>query len=169
LAGSTTTSSSYLQPALLGGLVTGVLSALPIVGAANACCCLWVVSGGLLAAYLLQQDRQQPITAGDGAIVGLLAGISGSIIQFVLSIPIGIMVGPVERQILERLRELSGATVSSAPFGMDGAGTVGVVILRIIVFFFTLIVGTVVSTLAGLVGAALFAKPFPTPQPGGSE
>jgi len=56
-----------------------VLSALPIVGAANACCCLWVVSGGLLAAYLLQQDRQQPITAGDGAIVGLLAGISGAI------------------------------------------------------------------------------------------
>ena len=27
--------SSYLQPALLGGLVTGVLSALPIVGAGN--------------------------------------------------------------------------------------------------------------------------------------
>ena len=33
---------------------------------------------------------------------------------------------------------------------MDGAGLVGVVILRIVVFFFTLIVGSVVSTLAGL-------------------
>jgi len=164
LAGSTTTSSSYFQPALLGGLVTGVLSALPIVGAANACCCLWVVSGGLLAAYLLQQDRQQPITAADGAIVGLLAGISGAIIQFVLSIPIGILVGPVERQILERLREMSGAA-SSASFGMDGAGFVGVVILRIVVFFFTLIVGSVVSTLAGLVGAALFAKTTPDSRP----
>ena len=46
---------------------------------------------------------------------------------------------------------------------------VGVVILRIVVFFFTLIVGSVVSTLAGLVGAALFGKSSPTPQPGGSE
>jgi len=145
--------------------VTGVLSALPIVGAANICCCLWVVSGGLLAAYLLQQNRQEPITAADGAIVGLLAGLVGAIIQFALSIPIGILVGPVERQILERLREMSGAA-SSAPFGVDGAGVVGVVILRLVAFFFTLIVGSVVSTLAGLVGAALFAKPSPTPQPG---
>ena len=146
----------------------GVLSALPIVGAANVCCCLWVVSGGLLATYLLQQNRQLPITAGDGAVVGLLAGIFGAIIQFLLSIPIGILVGPVERQILERLREMSGAA-SSAPFGMDGAGLAGVVILRIVVLFFTLIVGSVVSTLAGLVGAALFAKPSPAPQPGGRE
>jgi len=160
--------SSYLQPALLGGLVTGVLSALPIVGAGNVCCCLWVVSGGLLAAYLLQHNRQHPITAADGAIVGLLAGLIGAIIQFALSIPIGILVGPVERQILERLRELSGAT-SPSPFGMDGAGFVGVVILRIVAFFFTLIVGSVVSTLAGLVGAALFAKSSPAPQPGSSS
>src|SRR5436190_17671629 len=108
----------------------GVLSALPIIGAANVCCCLWVVSGGLLAAYLLQQNLLRPITAGDGAIVGLLAGVFGAIIQFVLSIPIGILIGPVERQILERLRELSGAA-SSAPFAMDGAGFAGVVILRI--------------------------------------
>jgi hypothetical protein len=40
------------QPALFGGLVMGVLSALPIVSAGNWCCCLWVVSGGLVA-----QDR----------------------------------------------------------------------------------------------------------------
>ena len=145
----------------------GVLSALPIVGAANACCCLWVVSGGLLAPYLLQQNRPEPISAGDGAIVGLLAGIIGAIIQFVLSIPIGMLIGPVERQILERLRDLSGAAVPSAPFGTDGLGMVGVAILRIAAFFFTLIVGSIVSTLAGLVGAALFAKPSRTLQPGG--
>ena len=37
------------RSAALGGLFIGVLSALPIVGAANCCCCLWVVSGGALA------------------------------------------------------------------------------------------------------------------------
>jgi len=45
--------SSKLQPALLGGTFLGILSALPIVSAANLCCCLWVVAGGVLAAYLL--------------------------------------------------------------------------------------------------------------------
>ncbi len=49
--------SSKFQPALLGGLVLGVLSALPIVSIGNVCCCLWVISGGVLAAYLLQRNQ----------------------------------------------------------------------------------------------------------------
>ena len=36
------------QPALLGGLFIGVLSALPVVNTANLCCCLWVIVGGVL-------------------------------------------------------------------------------------------------------------------------
>jgi hypothetical protein len=158
--------SSYLQPALLGGLVMGVLSALPIISAGNLCCCLWVITGGLLAAYLLQQNRSGPITAADGAIVGLLAGLIGATCQFVLSIPIGLLVGPVERQLLERLREMSGSGI--AEFNLDrGPGLVGVVLLRLVAFVFTLVVGSIVSTLAGVVGAVLFAKPSPasTPNP----
>ncbi len=33
----------------------GVLSALPFINILNACCCLWVVTGGVVAAYLLQE------------------------------------------------------------------------------------------------------------------
>ena len=39
----------------------GVLSALPLVAAGNLCCCLWVVSGGAIAAYLLQQNQSAPL------------------------------------------------------------------------------------------------------------
>jgi len=38
-----------------------VLSALPLISAGNLCCCLWVISGGLVAAYLLQQNQSTPI------------------------------------------------------------------------------------------------------------
>ena len=41
--------SSRLQPALLGGVVIGVLSALPVINVAN-CCCAWILFGGALAA-----------------------------------------------------------------------------------------------------------------------
>ena len=34
--------ASKLQPALLGGLFIGVLSALPIISAGNCFCCMWV-------------------------------------------------------------------------------------------------------------------------------
>jgi uncharacterized protein YqgC (DUF456 family) len=157
-------SSGYLQPAFLGGLVTGVFSALPVISAGNFCCCLWVICGGLLAAYLLQQNRPEAITAGDGAIVGLLAGIIGAVVSFVLSIPIGLLVGPVEQQMLEQLREIAGSSMPEGRnigFGDGTSGMLGVIALSLVSFFFSLVVGSIVSTVAGVVGAALFGR---TPQ-----
>ena len=151
------TGTGYLAPALMGGLLIGVLSALPIVSAGNLCCCLWVVSGGLLSAYLLQQNRADPITASDGALVGLLAGACGAVIQLLLSIPISLLIGPIERDMLDRLREMSGS-MSPALGNVGGTGVLGVLVLSVLAFFFTLIVGSIVSAVAGVVGAALFAK-----------
>ncbi len=154
----------YLQPALMGGLVSGVLSALPVVSAGNVCCCLWVVAGGLSAAYLLQQNRDTPISTGDGAVVGLLAGVIGAGVQFVLSIPIGLLIGPFEREMVGRLAEMSGSMPPATRQALEtyargsGAGLAGLVLLRIIGLFVTLVIGAVVSTAAGVLGAALFAR-----------
>ena len=48
-----------VQPAVLGGVFIGVLSALPLISAGNCCCCLWVIGGGVVAAYLLQQSQRR--------------------------------------------------------------------------------------------------------------
>ena len=61
--------SGRLQPAFYGGLLIGVLSALPIVSAGNCCCCLWVVAGGMLAVYLRQQNSPYAVTSAEGALV----------------------------------------------------------------------------------------------------
>ena len=71
-----------LRP-LLGGLFIGVLSALPVVSVGN-CCCLWIVGGGVLAAYLDQQNEPRPITAGRGALTGLLAGVIGAFVWLIV-------------------------------------------------------------------------------------
>src|SRR6476469_10315672 len=91
-----------LQPALFGGLFIGVLSALPIINSGN-CCCLWVIGGGVLATYLMQQNHPYPIAAADGALVGLLAGLMGGIIGVLLSIPLEMVMGPVQQRMLQRL------------------------------------------------------------------
>ena len=88
-----------LQPALFGGLFIGVLSALPLV---SACCCLWMIAGGALAVYLMQQNHPYPITAADGALVGLLAGLIGGVVGTFISIPVQMMMGPFQQQLLER-------------------------------------------------------------------
>jgi hypothetical protein len=69
------------QPALLGGVFIGVLSALPVVGSANACCCLWVVAGGVLTVYLQQQSRPGPVEVSEAALGGLIAGAIGAAIN----------------------------------------------------------------------------------------
>jgi len=136
----------------------GVLSALPIVNFGN-CCCLWVLGGGAVAAYLLQQDNAAPINLGDGALVGLLAGVFGAFVILVLSIPLTLILEPMTRQfvtgLLERMENVP-------PEIRDLAMRRGFTALRIAgQFVFWLVVGSIFSTLGGLVGAAIFQKKLP--------
>ena len=160
------TKPSYGQPALIGGVVMGVLSALPLVSAGNVCCCLWVWTGGLVAAYLLQQNQSAPITPADGALVGLLAGLAGAVVQLIVSIPISLIVGPMERAMMQRILDMAGAMPPDVRdaferYGRDGQ-TGGLFLLgRIIAFVALLFIGAIFSTLGGLLGAAIFKKSAP--------
>ena len=68
---------SRFQPALLGGVVIGVLSGLPFVNIGNCCCCLWVVAGGVLTVYLQQQARNPVPLETIGAFRSLGAATGG--------------------------------------------------------------------------------------------
>jgi hypothetical protein len=163
-----TTTSQMTQPALYGGLVMGVLSALPIISAGNLCCCLWVVGGGVVAAYALQQRHAAPITPGDGALVGLMAGIVGAFVSLLLSIPISFLVAPMERQIVQRVLENSGnmppefremmERYSSGDVRVTFAANAVRLVIGLILMLF---LGAIFSTLGGLLGAMIFRKPQP--------
>jgi hypothetical protein len=158
-----------VQPALVGGLVMGVMSALPLINTLNVCCCLWVVSGGLVATYVLQQNQSTPMSAGQGAVVGLLAGLVGAVIVTVISIPISFLVAPVERALADRVLAMSGnlppelrQMLESYGEPRTDVGLVGQFLLRAVGFFIMLMVGAVFSTLGGLLGVALFtSRPAP--------
>jgi hypothetical protein len=157
------TTTSYTQPALVGGLFLGVLSALPIVYLGN-CCCLWILGGGIVAAYVLQQNQVEPIKPGDGAMAGLLAGLLGAVIHFVLSIPIDIIAGPWERAFGQRLLEFANNPQLQDTFqrSLDEASQGGiayVVIRRFGVFLVMLVIAGAFSTVGGVLGALMFKKP----------
>src|SRR6266542_1040356 len=144
----------------------GVLSALPIVSAGNICCCLWVVSGGLVAAYVFQQQHSAPISAADGALVGLLAGIFGAMIHTVVSIPVDIIVGPMQRAMMQRFIDMTGNMPSDMRDMLERISdrrSSGAFFLvgHIVGFMFWLFVGGVFSTLGGLLGSAIFRKQTP--------
>jgi len=153
-----TTRSRFTQPALIGGAVVGVLSALPIVNIGNVCCCLWVVGGGAVAAYVLQQNQATPITPGDGAFAGLLAGLVGAVIFLILSIPITLVMAPMQRVMIERVIESGRLPPEFREIaGSYAGGFIGL----IFGFIFQLVAGAVFATVGGLIGAAIFKKQLP--------
>ena len=157
--------STKTKPALIGGAVMGVLSAIPVLNLGNVCCCLWVISGGMVAAYLLQQEQAEPVTAGDGALVGLFAGLFGTLVTVVLSIPIGLVMAPIQRQFLERMNQNGQMPRGFEDFAASAAvGVIGTVIFAMIF----LVAGVIFSTLGGLLGAAIFKKPA-QPATGGTS
>jgi hypothetical protein len=160
------TTTSYTQPALIGGLVMGVLSALPFVSLGNFCCCLWVVSGGLVAAYVLQANNAAPITPSDGAMVGLLAGIVGAAVHLVLSVPIDLVMAPFERTMAQRILEMTGnAEMRDMVERYSQTGPAGgialIIVKRIVGFVFMAFAGAIFSTVGGVIGSMVVRKADP--------
>jgi len=165
-----TTTNRFVQPAVIGGLVLGVLSALPIVYLGNLCCCLWIISGGAVAAYVLQSNERAPITPADGALAGLLAGLAGAAIHFVLSIPIDIIIGPWERKFGEQLLEMTNNPqmrdiVARSLEQSQNNGIAFIILRRLFVLPLMLLVGSAFSTVGGVLGAMMFKKPALPAQP----
>jgi hypothetical protein len=154
------------QPALLGGLLIGVLSSLPVIKIGNLCCCLWVVSGGLLVAYLQQQRTDAPLEASEAMLGGILAGAIGAAVAFVLdSVFLMILapfIAPFERQLMQQIVD---AVPNMPPEVRDrlqsssGVGTVAAI--RAVTFFIALPIDIVFAMLGALLGLAFFKKKTP--------
>jgi hypothetical protein len=133
--------NNKLKPALLGGLIVGILSAIPIV---NYCCCIWTIGGGVLAAFLYVKSSPTPVSIGEGATVGGLAGVFGGIIYFLLSLPINIFFGMAAME-----EQLTRSGVHLPFSGM---------VLLLVASLLGAIMLAVLTVLGGIIGVAIFEK-----------
>ena len=150
--------SPRAQAILIGGAFIGVLSALPIVSIAN-CCCLWLVGGGAVTAYLIQQGQPEPIGLSDGSVGGFLAGVFGAVVYTIVSIPVQMLTLPMQEEIAEMLRGSADVPpdVVEMVDQLSGAGPVAMVFGFVVI----LLAGMVFSTLGGLLGAVVFRRNRP--------
>ena len=159
-----------LQPALLSGVAIGVLTALPLINIVNLCCCAWVVFGGALAAYLMQQNHPAPIGSGDGAIVGLMAGATGAVIGSLINIPLTMAMGPFSMEMIDRVLQNTQdmppevrAIFEQWRTNMASGAAIGIGFIFSLLF--SLCFYSVFGLLGGLLGAVLFRKNLPPPPP----
>jgi hypothetical protein len=156
-----TASPPKLLPGLLGGLFIGVLSALPLVNLAN-CCCLWVITGGFLAAWVQQQNHELPISIVDGAIVGLLAGFFGGIVHYLVALPLELYLGTVMSGFSDSFVRARQDMPPEVRRVINELGPQGMLLLGSLFFGgISLVFGMV----GGLLGAVMIKKPSPPPPP----
>jgi hypothetical protein len=158
-----------MQPALWGGLFIGVLSSLPIVGNFNVCCCLWVLCGGVLTAYLLQERSPVAIAVSDGAVAGLIAGAIGGVIAGILTPVFMLLQGGDPTLIFDELARGSGEIPPEAAEFFGRLRNVPPALWFILPFVFFIVVFPIFGMLGGLIGAAIFKKTPPPPPPGTVE
>jgi hypothetical protein len=137
-----------------------VLSALPVVNLGNVCCCLWVLCGGVLGAYLDQQNDPRPITAGRGALTGLLSGVIGSFVWLVTSVVVNLALAPIQRRLADdfvrNARDLP-PEVRTMLESLGANPTIGLVFGFVVMLF----AGAIFATLGGVLGAAFFRNDVP--------
>ncbi len=148
--------NNKLKPAIIGGVVVGLLSVIPFVNWANLCCCLWALLGGALASYLYIKNSSVPATPGDGAILGAMAGVVGAVISVVIGIPVSILTSGLMIGILVRLMESVNPSQAEMMRAQIAAGqsVVGAIVNGLIVAVLLVIF----STLGGLIGIPIFEK-----------
>jgi hypothetical protein len=98
-----------------------------------------------------------------------MAGAIGGIIGALLAIPIEMVMGPLQRELIERVISSNPDVPAEFRDVMDNAAAGGA--LRAISAIITVVVSSVFGLLGGLLGVALFKKnaPPPPPPPGTME
>ena len=151
------------QAVLLGGLFIGVLSALPIINLAN-CCCLWILGGGAIAAYLAQQQHPGPFGLMDGARVGFRAGIFGAVIWLFASTVVDLLVAPLQQSAADLMLRSATDIPPEVREWLENIGNSASLPARMIIgFFFQLFIAAPFAALGGLLGAAVFGRPAAPP------
>jgi uncharacterized membrane protein YagU involved in acid resistance len=115
----------------------------------------------------MQQNHPYPIAAADGALVGLLAGLIGGVLGTLLAIPIEMMMGPIQKQLMERILSHNQEIPEETRRFLENMNVGAAAIVFKLVF--SVFIGAVFGMLGGLLGVALFKKKDLPPAPGSIE
>jgi len=144
------------KAAAIGGVILGLLSAIPFVNIPNLCCCAWAILGGVLATFLWVKKSPTPVSVGEGAMVGVIAGVIGGVIYFVIGVPLGILrgntMGAQFGSLIAYFDPQQGAIFREQMSQFSGVG------FTIIVGFIRAVLLIIFSTIGGLFGVPIFEK-----------
>jgi hypothetical protein len=143
------------KAAVIGGIIAGVLSGIPIIG---GCCFLWALAGGFLALFMYIKGAPGPMEMGDAAKLGATTGVIGAVIATVIRLPLTLLgVG---------LSAMGNSDMPNAGFatGLAAAsGVLGIVLTAVFVVAFAVLGAVIGAATVGKKGPGAGAPPPPPP------
>jgi hypothetical protein len=144
------------KAAVIGGVLLGVLSAIPFVNLPNICCCAWAILGGAFATYTWIKKSPTPVSVGDGALLGVIAGAIGGIIYLILGVPMALILGNTMAAVITNI--MASADPQQAEMvkaQMAASQNIGSAIIS---GFIGAVMLAIFSTLGGLIAVPIFEK-----------
>jgi hypothetical protein len=146
------------KAAVIGGVIAGVLTGIPIVG---GCCFLWALIGGFLAFFMYTKSVPGPMEMADAAKLGATAGVIGAVISIVVGLPFFLLGVGMSAMGSSDLPNAGVATGIAA-----AGGVLGFVLKAVFVVVFCVLGAVIGAAILGKKGGAAGAPP-PPPPPGG--
>lgn len=151
------------QSILIGTIVTAILST-SYLGFINILCCLGVMIGGAVTTQQYVSRTHSAVEAGDGAVLGALAGAAGSILTGIfdwvlrpLNLDRQSIMEPLQQQMMQNAQPGQGPSPDlMQQFQGDGGGMFSM--LGILGLLVNLIIFAIFGALGGAIGAAMFGK-----------
>jgi hypothetical protein len=154
--------NTMLRPALIGGVLLGIFSAIPPLSFFNCACCAWVIGGGVLAAQLYVKSSPHVVTLGTGVGLGLLTGAIGGIVSTIFGIPVQMLMNSVFAEYAGQARRMISELPNLPPIWRDmilSSGQAGFSLLAVVIAgFVNVVVYALFAMLGGVLGVAIFEK-----------
>lgn len=143
--------SSLLIASAIAGTVMAFLSTLPLISWGNCLACMWLWTSGIFGAWLYRYSSQHPITAGQGAVVGILSGLVGAVIGSIL----GAIFGAIG------LNSLFSSQANDPQSALGGAGLSFLLSTEfsLIGLLFKVFLYPFFAAIGGAIGGVIFGKP----------
>jgi len=151
------------KPALIAGVLVGILSTIPGLHLVNCACCAWVIGGGILAAHLYVKGSAAPVTLGRGLVLGLLTGAIGGAVYILFSIPLQIVLSGGSTRYFEQARQSLDQVPNLPPVLREAlasmpTGGSELAVLLVLTGLLMIAAFSLPGMLGGLIGVAIFEK-----------
>lgn len=96
----------FYQAVILGGVVSSLSVAVPLLNIVNCFCCLGIASGGLVAVlYIRKYNQINVFTLPEIIRIGLVSGLIGAALSFILHYIIFLLYGNWEIELFTNMIE----------------------------------------------------------------